>query len=225
VLADDESLFRASLRQLLSVPALTIKDVYGVEVPGEFEVVGEAATGEDTVQLVRAVHPDLLLLDLVMPRMSGLEALRELGPSPAVPTILLSGLIDRTHLLSAVRLGVRGLILKHTATEQLFEAMSRVVAGGYWLEQSLMSELLTAVRPLIESGHAARSQGVALTPRERQVLTLVAAGYANKEIARTCDVSEETIKHHLTRMFDKVGASNRVELTTKAAQLGLHLGL
>ena len=225
MLADDESLFRASLRQLLSVPAATIKDVYGVDVPAEFDVVGEAASGEDTVQLVRALRPDLLLLDLAMPRMSGLEALRELGSSPAVPTILLSGLIDLTHLLSAGRLGVRGLILKHSTTELLFEAISRVVGGGYWLESSLMSDLLTAVRPLIESGHAARSQGIALTPRERQVLTLVAAGYANKEIARTCEVSEETIKHHLTRMFDKVGASNRVELATKAAQLGLHLGL
>jgi DNA-binding NarL/FixJ family response regulator len=207
------------------VPSDTIRDVYGVEVAAGFEVVGEAASGEETVRVVSSVRPDILLLDLAMPRMSGLDALRELEAGPGVPTILLSGHIDQLQLLAAVQVGARGLVLKHTSTDMLFRAISCVVAGGYWVDSSLMSELLAAVRPLLKSGHAVRSKGVALTPRERQVLGLVAAGYPNKEIARTCDVSEETIKHHLTRMFDKVGASNRLELATKATALGLHLGL
>jgi DNA-binding NarL/FixJ family response regulator len=219
-------LFRASLRQLLSVPSSVIGEAYGVEVGQGFTVVGEAGSGEETVKVVQATRPDVLLLDLAMPRMTGLDAMGELERAGAtVPTILLSGNIERVQLLAAVRLGARGLVLKHTSTEQLFHAISHVYAGGYWLEQSLVSELLCAVRPLIRPGHAEQSQGVRFTPRERQVLTLVAAGYANKEIARTCDVCEETIKHHLTRMFDKLGASNRLELATRATALGLDTSL
>src|SRR5688572_23941464 len=103
VLSDDECLFRASLRQLLAVPASVVQDVYGVDVGRGFEVVGEAGSGEDTVRVVRSVLPDLLLLDLSMPRMSGLEALRELGTdSEPMRTILLAGTIDRTQLLTAL---------------------------------------------------------------------------------------------------------------------------
>src|SRR5256885_12024646 len=106
VVADDEGLFRASLRQLLGVPAPVLKDVYGVDVGPGFEVVGEAGSGAETVQVVQAVHPDLLLLDLLMPRMNGLEALRELAAARDTPrTVLLAGTIDRTHLLTAVQLG------------------------------------------------------------------------------------------------------------------------
>jgi DNA-binding NarL/FixJ family response regulator len=132
VLSDDECLFRASLRQLLAVPAPVIKDVYGVDVGAGFEVVGEAGSGEDTVKVVRSVRPALLLLDLSMPRMSGLEALRELGSScDPMRTILLAGTIDRTQLLTALHMGVRGLLLKDVTTEVLFEAIVCVMAGRY----------------------------------------------------------------------------------------------
>ena len=188
VLADDECLFRASLRQLLAVPAPVIKDVYGVDVGAGFEVVGEAGSGEETVRVVRSARPALLLLDLSMPRMSGLEALRELGTCrDNVRTILLAGMIDRTHLLTAVHLGVRGLLLKDVTTELLFEAIMCVMAGQYWLDQTLVSDLLETVRPLIESSTAAGGRlAYGLTPRERQVLTMVAAGCSNKEIAGRC---------------------------------------
>ena len=178
VLADDECLFRASLRQLLAVPASVIKDVYGVDVGAGFEVVGEAGSGEDTVRVVRSVRPGLLLLDLSMPRMSGLEALRELGTCrDGVRTILLAGTIDRTQLLTAVHLGVHGLLLKDVTTEVLFEAIMCVMAGRYWLGQTLVSDLLETVRPLIESSGAPGGRlAYGLTPRERQVLTMVASG-------------------------------------------------
>ena len=223
VLSDDECLFRASLRQLLGVPPQVIKDVYGVDVGAGFEVVGEAGSGEETVRVVKSAEPDILLLDLSMPRMSGLEALRELDTyRESVRTILLAGVIDRHHLLTAVHLGVRGLLLKDVTTELLFEAMVSVVAGQYWLEQSLMADLLESVRPLIQSSSAAGGrQAYGLTTRERQVLAMVVAGQPNKEIARACSVSEQTIKHHVTRMFDKVGASNRVELAMLATRHGL----
>jgi DNA-binding NarL/FixJ family response regulator len=223
VLADDECLFRASLRQLLAVPPSVIQEVYGVDVGAGFEVVGEAGSGEDTVRVINAVHPDLLLLDLSMPRMSGLEALRELeGSRDTLKTIILAGTIDRTHLLAAVHLGVRGLLLKDATTETMFEAIRSVMAGQYWLEQKLVTDLLETVRPLIQSSSAQGGKlSYGFTPRERQVLAMLVAGCSNKEIARACSVTEQTIKHHLTRMFDKVGASTRVELAMLATRYGL----
>jgi two-component system, NarL family, nitrate/nitrite response regulator NarL len=222
-LADDESLFRASLRQLLGVPPNVLEDVYGVNVGPGFEVIGEAGTGEDVVRMVESAPPDLLLLDLCMPRMSGLDALRELASRrDRMRIILLAGNIDRSQLVSAVRLGVRGLLLKDAATEMLFEAIMCVMAGQYWLGQSLVSDLLEVVRPLIQSaGVTGDGAGSKLTPREQQVLRMVVAGHSNKEIAQQWTVSEETIKHHLTRMFDKVGAANRVELAMLATSKGL----
>jgi two-component system, NarL family, nitrate/nitrite response regulator NarL len=218
VLADSESLFRASLRQLLAVPPSVIKDVYGVDVGAGFDVVGEAGTGEDAARVVRSVQPDLLLLDLCMPRLSGLDALRELeSGGDQVVTILLAGSIDRTQLTAAVRLGVRGLLLKDAPTEVLFEAVTCVLAGQYWVGQTLVTDLLEIVRPLINSSSAA-APASRLTPRERQVLAMVVAGHSNREIARQWAVSEETIKHHLTRMFDKIGAANRVELAMIATR-------
>jgi two-component system nitrate/nitrite response regulator NarL len=223
VLSDDEGLFRASLRQLLAVPAPVIKEVYGVDVGAGFEVVGEAGSGFETIQVVKSIKPDLLVLDISMPRMSGLDALRELGECRNdMRTIVLAGMIDRTHLLSAVHLGVRGLLLKDATTELLFEAIMCVMAGQYWLERTLMTDLLESVRPLIQSSNASGGKlAYGLTARERQVLTMVVAGYPNKDIARACSISEQTIKHHLTRMFDKVGASNRLELAMVATQHGL----
>jgi DNA-binding NarL/FixJ family response regulator len=173
VLSDDQCLFRASLRQLLTVPPSVIKDFYGVDVGAGFEVVGEADSGEDTVRVVRSVRPDLLLLDLRMPRMSGLDVLRELTASgDSLRTILLAGTIDRKQLLTAVHLGARGLLLKDATTEVLFEAIACVLAGRYWLGQTLVTDLLETVRPLIQSSKAAGGRlAFGLTPREREVLT------------------------------------------------------
>jgi len=224
VLADDECMFRVSLRHLLTAPPSVIRDVYGVEVSRGFEVVGEASSGEETIAVVEAVTPDLLLLDLSMPRKSGLEALCEMGSHrDRMRTIMLTGVIDRPNLLTAVRLGVRGLLIKDSTTEVLFQAIVAVMGGRLWFGQTLVSDLVELVRSLsqpAEAPGARQPQRPALTPREREVLALVVAGCTNKEIASRFRVSDETIKHHLTRMFDKVGASNRLELAVKATQSG-----
>ena len=223
VIADDECMFRTSLRHLLAVPPSVVRDVYGVDVGEGFEVVGEASTGEDTIEAVSSQRPDLLLLDVSMPRLSGLDALRAIGTScDAMRTIILSGGMDKSQLLIAIQLGARGVVLKDCATELLFEAMTRVLAGQSWVGQTLVDDLLDVVRSLAhQPPSTARNQPFGLTLREREVLALVVAGCANKEIAQRFAVSEETIKHHLTRMFDKVGAANRLELAMTATRVGL----
>jgi two-component system nitrate/nitrite response regulator NarL len=223
VVADDEGMFRASLRQLLAVPPPVIKQVYGVDVGSGFDVIGEAASGQDTIATVNAMNPDLLLLDLSMPRLSGLDVLRELqGYRETMRTIILAATVERLQLLSAVQLGVRGLVLKDSTTELLFEAMMSVMAGQHWLGKTLVADLMEMVRTSIQPSSGIGGRGpFGLTPREREVLAFVVAGLGNKDIARKCSVSEETIKHHLTRMFDKLGAANRLELAMVATQRGL----
>jgi two-component system, NarL family, nitrate/nitrite response regulator NarL len=223
VVADDEWMFRASLRQLLTAPPSAVKDVYGVDIGSGFQVVGEAGSGQDTVATVESASPDLLLLDLDMPRMAGLDVMRALqGVRRTVRTIVLAGEIRKPELLSVVQLGARGVVLKDAPTELLFEAIMCVMTGRRWLDQALVADLMEMVGTMADpSSPAADRQPFGLTPRELEVLALVVAGYANKEIARACGVSEETIKHHLTRMFDKVGASNRLELAMLATRAGL----
>ena len=224
VLADSQSIFRASLRQLLSVPSSVIQEVYGVNVGAGFRVVGEAGSGEEIVRVVQSVRPDLLLLDPCMPRMSGLEALGELQSAQGggMRTILLAATINRIQLLQSVQLGVRGVILKDSTTEVLFEAIACVMAGQYWLGQTLVSDLIETVRPLIDSSKAAGGKlAFGLTAREQSVVTMVMSGRSNREIADKCTVSEETIKHHLTHIFEKMGASNRLELAMIATQHGI----
>jgi two-component system nitrate/nitrite response regulator NarL len=222
VIADDECMFRASLRQLLAVPPAVVRDVYGVTIGPGFEVVGEAGTGQETIDAVRKLQPELVLLDISMPRLNGLEALRELRPNlDRTRTILLSATVDQAHLLTAIRLGARGVVQKDSTTELLFEAMMQVLSGHSWIGPALISDLVDMVRTLADGDEGKGGRRFGLTPLEREVLALVVEGCANKEIAERCDVSEETIKHHLTRMFDKVGASNRLELAMTATRNGL----
>lgn len=223
LLADDEPLFRASLRHLLAIPPEVVKEVYGVDIGDGFQVVGEAAGSANVLRLVDSAQADLLLLDLNMSRLSGIEVLRELAECGArAKTLLLAAAIDRASLIAAVGFGVGGIVLKHASAERLFGAIQTVAAGGHWLDQTLVTDLMESTRPLIKSSRAAgQHPGLRLTPREREVLSRVVAGCANKDIAREFAVSEETIKHHLTRMLDKFGAANRVELAMLAAERGV----
>jgi two-component system nitrate/nitrite response regulator NarL len=219
VIADDERIFRASLRQLLDLPSSVVMAMFSVDVGGGFEVVGEAGSGEETVEIVRATQPDLMLLDVCMPRRSGLEALRELQRCERPRhTIILSGSLDAQQLVTAIQLGARGVVRKDTPTERLFEAMTWVVAGASWVDQGLTSDLLEAVRTLAQPRGGTSKLPFGLTRREIDVVSLVVEGCSNREIAQRFAVTEETIKHHLTRIFDKVGAANRVELALVAAR-------
>jgi DNA-binding NarL/FixJ family response regulator len=223
VLVDDECMFRASLRHLLTAPPAVIHDVYGVDVGPGFEVIGEAGNGLDGVSVVRSVSPDLLITDVAMPRMSGLDAIRELrAMADSTPTLVLTDSLDQMNLLTAVQSGVRGVVLKDSTTELLFEAIMSVTAGECWLNRSLVTALMNTMLTSVTTTAAPPVDPIGtLTPREHEVVALVVAGYANKEIAGKFAVCEATIKHHLTRIFDKLGASNRVELAMMASRRGL----
>ena len=209
VIADDHHIFRAGLKRLLEGE------------PG-FTVVGEAADGEEAVRLVEQLLPDILLLDVAMPRMSGLEVLRELsGRAPRIRTILLTAAIDRREVVAALQLGASGVVLKESATEVLFKSIRSVMAGECWVGRDSVAELVRALRESRPAGPEGVRSPFGLTPREREILSSVVAGYTNREIAQKFSLSKDTVKHHLSNIFDKVGASNRVELTLFAVHHGL----
>ena len=201
VIADDHRIFRAGLRRLLEAE------------PG-FEVVGEAADGSEVFPLVEQLRPDILLLDVAMPQVPGLEVLRDLaGRGTPVRTIVLTAAIDRTAFVKALQLGAWGVVMKESATELLFKSIRSVMAGQYWVGRETVSDLVQALRTPETDAAPGPRQTFDLTARELEVLSAVVSGHTNKEIAQKFSLSEDTVKHHLSNIFNKVGASNRVELT------------
>lgn len=206
VLAEDHRLVREGLRAL-------------IEAHEGFTVVGEATDGHETVAVVERLQPDLLLLDVSMPGYSGLDALRELADRPHGAKILLvTASIEREDIAAAVQLGARGIVLKESASEALMAAIQTVLAGGLWLADGEVSELMSADRG--RQRPAPRS-AFGLTPREREILESITAGLSNREIASTLSLSEQTVKHHLSSIFDKTGTSSRLELALFAVKNGL----
>ncbi|HXU15099.1 MAG TPA: response regulator transcription factor [Terriglobales bacterium] len=211
LIADDHPIFRDGLRRLL-------------ESERGFKVVGEACDGFEAVDFVRTLKPEILLLDLAMPRRHGLEALREISNSHAGPVrvILLTAAAEREQIVEALQLGARGVVLKDCGTEILMKSIRSVLAGEYWVGREPVSNLMLYLRGLMDSStKISRQRRFGLTPRELDIVSAVVAGYANKEIAEYFKISEDTVKHHLSNIFDKTGVSTRLELALFAVNQAL----
>ena len=211
VLADDHQLFREAVRVLLD------------DEP-DFEVVGEAGSGEEAVALTLRHEPDILLLDVAMPDRNGLTVLEQIAAaSKATRIILVTGAIDEGELLRALQLGARGVVLKEAGATELLNSIRLVHSGEYFVGRDRMSDLVTALRGrTAESSAPPRDQvpDFGLTPRERQIVSAVVNACQNKEIAERFAISEKTVKHHLTHIFTKVGVSSRLELAMFALNHG-----
>jgi two-component system nitrate/nitrite response regulator NarL len=202
VIADDHPIFRRGLRNLLEAE------------PG-FAIVGEASNGEEAVRLARSIQPDVLLLDVAMPGVSGMDALVELAaaPEPCFRTILLTASIEKAEIVKALQLGAAGIVLKSSATTLLLKSIRSVMAGQHWIDRESVSDLVLALRAYVDTpAEKPARERFGLTARELEITSAVVGGLSNKEIAKQFSLSEDTVKHHLTNIFDKVGASNRLEL-------------
>lgn len=237
VLVDDHPIIREGLHALL-------------ETQTDFQVIAECANGEETLQIVEALHPDLILLDLEMPILDGVETIRRLRnlhllQDPCI--IVFTAFDDDDRIIHAIQAGANGYVLKDAPREEIFQAIRITSTGGSILQPIVASKLLRHWRqrkdapqqeqgesprqnspsPLVRNIPRAVPDGLAdmpleeLTEREREVLSLLAQGMPNKEIASHLVISERTAKFHVSSIMSKLGATNRTEAVTLAAQRGL----
>jgi DNA-binding NarL/FixJ family response regulator len=201
VVADDDVLLREGLASLLE--------------RSNFDVVGQAGDGAETVRLVSALQPDVVLLDLEMPNMDGVQALRQLrAADPDVKALIFTAFDTDERIIGAVQAGARGYLLKGAPREELFGAIRVVAGGGTTLQPALAARLMERVASGV-------SDEEPLTEREREVLRLMARGLQNKEIAGRLVISERTVKFHVSAILAKLGAGNRTEAVRVALERGL----
>jgi two-component system, NarL family, nitrate/nitrite response regulator NarL len=201
IVADDHPVVRFGVKNMLMAE------------PG-FEIVAEAEDGDVAIQQTIEHEPDVLLLDLLMPRLPGLEAMRAImSKAPRVKIILLTSTVSTQQIIEALQIGARGIVLKDAVAGDLSEAIMAVVGGDYWIGGERVVNLLQALHGLMARAAAApEKRTFGLTPRELEVVQCIVEGCSNKDIAKQFNISEETVKRHLSNTFDKTGVSTRLEL-------------
>jgi len=207
-LVDDQNLVRQGVRSLL-------------DLADDIRVVAECADGAQAVQMIPQVKPDVVLLDLRMPNMSGLEVLQALSARNELPpTIILTTFDDDQLVLQGLKAGARGYLLKDVSLEQLVEAVRTVSAGGSLVAPMVTQRLLAGVGR-IQNQFSSLEQPDPLTERETEILRLLSGGYSNKEIANSLRVAEGTVKNHVSNILSKLGVRDRTRAVLKALELGI----
>ena len=217
LIADDHALLRAGMRAMLAGEP-------------DIEVVGEAADGREAVDLCEELRPDLILMDVGMPNMDGMEATREIkNRHPAVSVLVVTAHPSPDYVLDAVRAGAAGYLLKTATRDEIFDAVRSVLRNEFPLDKELTAHLIQRLAqeattpekpPVAASGHRAEPSDV-LTARETEVLRLLAAGKTNRTIAQKMHLSLSTVKRHIERIIAKLGVSDRTQAAVRAAELGL----
>jgi DNA-binding NarL/FixJ family response regulator len=211
VVADDHHVVRTGFAALL-------------DTQPDFTVVGTACDGTEAVQLCRELAPDVVLMDVRMPRMDGIEATRQLaGPGDSGPRVLILTTFDLDeYVYDALRAGASGFLLKDVTAERLFDAVRVIAAGDALLAPAVTRRLISEFALMRPRPDAPSTAGLAtLTPRETQVLRLVAEGLSNPEIAARLVVTEETVKTHVSRVLSKLGLRDRTQAVVTAYESGL----
>ncbi|HLZ60316.1 MAG TPA: response regulator transcription factor [Ktedonosporobacter sp.] len=212
LLADDHPIVREGLRTLL-------------ETQADFQVIADCANGEEALRLTAKLHPDLLLLDLEMPILDGVETIRRLSQQPEMPRIIVfTAFDDDERIIHAIQAGANGYLLKDSPREEIFKAIHVTMQGGSLLQPVVASKLLHHVGLQQSKGTSLKPHMPPveeLTERELEVLHLLAQGMPNKEIAAHLVISERTAKFHVSSIMSKLGATNRTEAVSLAAQRGL----
>jgi len=210
VIVDDHTLFREGLRTIL-------------ETEEDIEVVADAESAEDIVELVWQTRPDVLLLDIRMPQGSGLDAVPAvLKISPNTHVLVLTACDEKEEHVRAFRLGAKGVILKDSARQTLMQAIRTVCRGEVWMDPRMSGALAEELSHIGSEGDPIGTrQENGLTERELEIVRLVASGYKNKEVGATLAISERTVKTHLTNIFQKLGVRDRVGLVMYALRHNL----
>jgi NarL family two-component system response regulator LiaR len=204
LVVDDHAVVREGLRTFL-------------QLQDGLEVVGEAGDGEEAVRQAERLHPDVILMDLVMPRLDGVGAMRELRRRlPASRVIVLTSFADDDRILPAIQAGAAGYLLKNLQPQELARAVRAAHAGEALLDPAVAARLVEAI------AHAPGEQPAErLTPREREVLELIGRGMSNKRIARELGVAEKTVKTHVGHVLAKLGVADRTQAALYAVRTGL----
>lgn len=211
LLVDDQSLFREGLSAVLSVQP-------------DIEIVGEAANGVEAVSLAGDLKPHVVLMDLRMPQLGGVEATRRIRATPAAPqVIVLTTFDDDEEVFDALRAGAAGYLLKDDSPERLGDAIRAVARGESFLQPSIAAKVVAEFNRLssVRSAPAKPALREPLSERECQVLRQLADGKSNKEIASALNLAEGTVKNHLSNIFGKLGVLDRTQAALMARELGL----